>query len=99
MDKRDIISMDVPLFIRMLELAREDIKSDAELHKVVDRVIDKKNKVLTMDDYDYFVQNMSFSNGGELQKGIKTEMESKLNNGGQTPAQQEKIAKVMREFK
>ena len=83
MDKKDIISMDVPLFIRMLELAREDIKSDAELHKVVDRVIDKKNKVLTMDDYDYFVENMSFEKG----------------EGGQTQAQQNKIAKVMREFK
>ena len=35
----DIVSMNVPLFIRMLELAREDIKSDEDLHKFVEKVI------------------------------------------------------------
>lgn len=56
-DVKDKITMDVPLFIRMLELAREDIKSDAELHVIVDRVLDLKNQgVLTMDDYPYIVQ-------------------------------------------
>lgn len=55
-NQKDTITMDVPLFIRMLELAREDIKSDEELHEVVERVLDIKDKVLTMDDYDYFVQ-------------------------------------------
>jgi hypothetical protein len=50
----DIISMDVPLLTRMLELAREDIKSDAQLHEVLTRVIhlSKLTTRLTMDDYD-----------------------------------------------
>lgn len=60
---KDTITMDIPLFIRMLELAREDIKSDAELHQVVENVIDLKDKVLTMDDYDYFVEN-KYEEGG-----------------------------------
>lgn len=52
-DPQDHIMLDIPLFIRILELAREDIKSDPELHKMVERVISLKNNgVLTMDDYD-----------------------------------------------
>lgn len=53
-DKKDTITMDIPLLIRMLELAREDIKSDAQLHRVVEKLIDIRNKgTLTMDDYDF----------------------------------------------
>jgi hypothetical protein len=35
----DIIKLDVPLFIRLLELAREDVKQDADLHDVAEAVI------------------------------------------------------------
>jgi hypothetical protein len=53
-DAKDTITVDIPLLIRMLELSREDIHSDAELHQVVERLLDLKNKpVLTMDDYAY----------------------------------------------
>jgi len=53
-DKKDTVTMDIPLLIRMLELAREDIKTDAELHRVVEKLIDIRNKgTLTMDDYDF----------------------------------------------
>lgn len=51
-DKTDVIKMDVPLFIRMLEYAREDAKTDRDLHDLAARVIKMKNKVLTMLDYD-----------------------------------------------
>lgn len=61
---KDTITMDVPLFIRMLELAREDIKSDAQLHKVVERVIDLSGKEMTMDDYDYIIDE--YAEGGEV---------------------------------
>ena len=51
-DPQDTITVDVPLFIRLLELAREDIKSDPELHNVVERTLAIKNRgTLTMDDY------------------------------------------------
>lgn len=53
-DEKDTVTMDIPLLIRMLELAREDIKSDAELHRVVEKLIDIRNKgTLTMDDYEF----------------------------------------------
>lgn len=52
-DPQDTITVDVPLFIRLLELAREDIKSDPELHNVVERTLAIKNRgTLTMDDYE-----------------------------------------------
>lgn len=53
-DMKDTIALDIPLMIRVLELAREDIKSDMDLHRVVERLIDIRNKgTLTMDDYNY----------------------------------------------
>lgn len=53
-DKADIISLDIPLMIRMLELAREDVKDDMELHKITERLIEIRNKgTLTMSDYDF----------------------------------------------
>ena len=59
-DAADIISMDVPLLTRILELAREDIKSDAQLHEVLTKIIDLKNKgPLTMDHYDQIVAKKS----------------------------------------
>ena len=51
-DKRDTVVLDIPLLIRVLELAREDIKSDVDLHRVVERLIQiRKKGVLTMADY------------------------------------------------
>ena len=53
----DTITLDVPLLIRLLELAKEDIKSDVELHSVVERIISLKNNgVLSMQDYDSIIQ-------------------------------------------
>jgi hypothetical protein len=52
-DKKDTVTLDIPLLIRVLELAREDLKSDMDLHRVVEKLIEIRNKgVLTMDDYD-----------------------------------------------
>lgn len=52
-DKKDTVTFDIPLLIRVLELAREDIKSDMDLHRVVERLINMRDKgMLTMDDYD-----------------------------------------------
>jgi len=53
-NEKDSVVMDIPLLIRVLELAREDLKSDMDLHKVVEKLINIRNKgILTMDDYDY----------------------------------------------
>jgi hypothetical protein len=56
-DKKDTVTLDIPLLIRTLELAREDIKSDEDLHRMVERLLNLKNKKeLTMDDYDYIAK-------------------------------------------
>ena len=50
----DTITMDVPLFIRMMEFAREDVKSDLDLHDVAEKAISlsDEGKTLTMSDYE-----------------------------------------------
>lgn len=51
-DATDHVSFDVPLLIRVFELVREGIKSDVELHDLVERIIAVRDKgVLTMHDY------------------------------------------------
>ena len=53
-DKKDTVTVDIPLLIRILELAREDIKTDMDLHRVVERLIDIRDKgTLTMHDYNF----------------------------------------------
>ena len=72
-DKKDTVTVDIPLLIRLLEHAREDIKSDMDLHRVVEKLISIRNKgVLTMDDYDTIV-------------AIKEEVEQ-IQEIGDTPA-------------
>ena len=53
MNPRDIITVDVPLFIRLLEYAREDAKDDMDLHRVAENVISLSSvgEALGMIDY------------------------------------------------
>lgn len=53
-DAVDTITMDVPLFIRMLEYAREDASADVDLHDVAENAVslNKQQDILSMDDYD-----------------------------------------------
>jgi hypothetical protein len=55
----DKITLDVPLFIRLLEYAREDAKTDMDLHKVTENAItlSTTGKTLTMDQYDSIVKD------------------------------------------
>ena len=60
----DIVKLDVPLFIRLLELAREDVKQDADLHDVAEAVITLSQEgVATMADYDSIVTFMKQQGG------------------------------------
>jgi len=53
-DRMDVIAMDIPFLIRMLEYAREDAKTDMALHKVVEKLINiRKRGVMTMKQYKY----------------------------------------------
>jgi hypothetical protein len=57
MNPKDTIIVDVPLFIRLLEYAREDAKTDMDLHNVAENIIDlsEEGEVLTMDNYNAIV--------------------------------------------
>jgi len=56
-DPTDLIAMDVPLFIRMLEWAREDAETDMDLHDVTERAIEatKLRGLLSMEDYESII--------------------------------------------
>ena len=56
-DVIDTISMDVPLFLRMLEYAREDAQEDVDLHDVTQRAteLSKMKPFLSMEDYNEIV--------------------------------------------
>lgn len=56
-DEKDTITFDIPLLIRVLEMTREDVKSDAALHKVVEKLIAIRDRgTLTMSDYKMIAQ-------------------------------------------
>lgn len=51
------VSLDIPLMIRLFEYAREDAKSDMDLHFVAEKMIElsEKGRTLSMDDYSAIV--------------------------------------------
>jgi hypothetical protein len=53
----DLIKVNIPLMIRLLEYAREDAKSDMDLHDVAEQLImlSKDGSALSMDHYDTIV--------------------------------------------
>lgn len=59
----DAITVNVPLFIRLLELAREDIKNDPDLHFIAEKLvaISKEQPVATMEDYEDVLEYLNAS--------------------------------------
>lgn len=56
----DIIKLNVALFMRLMELAREDVKDDMSLHFITEIVTRlSQDRVVTMDDYDNIVAYMN----------------------------------------
>lgn len=53
----DKVTLDIPLFIRLLEYAREDAKSDMDLHNVAEKAIElsQSGMTLSMNDYESLV--------------------------------------------
>lgn len=66
----DMITMDIPLFLRMLEYAKEDAKTDMDLHDVTERAIEamKQHEQLSMDNYNELVGKEQSVN--EEKKGL-----------------------------
>ena len=77
----DIIKLDVPLFIRLLELAREEIKDDADIHDVAEIVTKlSQDGAVTMEQYNKIISFMSKQgDDSELERIRKL---SGMNNNG-----------------
>lgn len=55
----DVIKINVPTFVRILELAREEIKNDPDLHDIAEIAVRLSQEgVIGMDDYDAIVNYM-----------------------------------------
>lgn len=65
----DIIKIDVPTFLRLLELAREDVKQDPDLHDITQKVVAiSQERVVTMDDYNEIVAFMKKQGDEEIDR-------------------------------
>ena len=53
--KTDTLTIDIPMFIRLMEYAREDAKTDMDLHNVTTNLLKIKDKIISMADYDQVV--------------------------------------------
>jgi len=60
MERDDIIKLNVPLFLRLLELVREKVKDDVPLHTLTEIAVRLSNDhVMTMADYENILAYMS----------------------------------------
>jgi hypothetical protein len=66
----DVIVMDVPLFLRMLEYAKEDAETDMDLHDVTEMAttLSAEDRILTMADYNDIVGGIS--NDDDIEEGL-----------------------------
>lgn len=67
MNEDDVIKVNVPLFLRLIELTREDIKDDVPLHlmtEILTRI--SQDRVATIDDYEN-IRRYTFKNSDELE--------------------------------
>ena len=78
----DTVTLDVPLLIRVMEYAKEDAKTDMELHKAVERML-SIGGALTMDDYDSIVSNLDED---AIAEGVKQRLDPKCWTGKQKTA-------------
>jgi hypothetical protein len=69
-DATDTVSMDVPLLLRMMEYAREDAKTDEDLHDVAEKMIElsKHHDYLCMDNYNEIVGSAAHDDMNEAAK-------------------------------
>ena len=71
----DKITTDVPLFIRILEYAKEDAQTDMDLHQVAENALEllHTGQVLTMRQYDQLVGNTELKENKNMKKELIAE--------------------------
>jgi hypothetical protein len=63
--KTDTLTIDIPMFIRLMEYAREDAKTDVDLHNVTTNLLKIKDKTISMADYDQVVTSSDVETADE----------------------------------
>jgi hypothetical protein len=63
--KTDTLTIDIPMFIRLMEYAREDAKTDIDLHNVTTNLLKIKDKTISMADYDQVIQSTDVDTADE----------------------------------
>jgi hypothetical protein len=78
-DAVDTITMDIPLFLRMLEYSREDASQDMDLHDVTEKanLLGKERGILQMDDYDEIVGAVKKDLGENLIERVINRLKNK----------------------
>jgi len=87
MQRDDIIKMNVPLFLRLLELVREEVKDDVPLHTLTEIAVRLSNDhVMSMADYENILAYMSRDgmNFGSDDDEADQELETIKRLGGMT---------------
>ena len=77
----DKICVDIPLFIRLMEYAREDARNDMDLHRLTEKLtaMSATGRTLTMADYDRATgtdERVMKDNKPEIKEGTTPEMAS-----------------------
>jgi hypothetical protein len=90
-DAVDTITMDIPLFLRMLEYAREDAEQDLDLHDVTEKAnkLGKERGILQTDDYEEIVgateeikeEQLSFINKARAKSSLRQFLSGKRDDG------------------
>jgi len=79
----DIIKLDVPLFIRLLELAREEVDNDADLHDIAEIVTYlSEDHIVTMHDYNTIVDYMEQTGAVSKKENDSDELDTIKRLGG-----------------
>lgn len=59
----DVVKLDVPLLIRLLEFAKENAETDVDLHKLAEHLVEitaeDPDRVLSIDDYEQILQDLA----------------------------------------
>ena len=86
-NKMDVITVDVPLFIRLLEFAREDSTDDMQLHSVTEKLVElcAEGDIMTMEQYDEIV-------GTEVNKADTSGMNAVEDNMHEKPEELDEIS-------
>jgi len=73
MNPADVVKLDVPLLIRLLEFAKEDAADDMALHDLAEKLVAgcQRGRTLTMKDYDSLVPSTPEAPGPDEQEDFE----------------------------